>query len=64
MAEEEPIVDFGFSAVTADEYERDNTDGENTGGGGSASPEALASMDSKRKKDGLHQNKRKDLRIN
>jgi len=46
MAEEE-IVDFGFSAVTADEYERDNTDGENTGGGGSASPEALASMDSK-----------------
>ena len=23
MAEEEPIVDFGFSAVTADEYERD-----------------------------------------
>ena len=47
MAEEEPIVDFGFSAVTADEYERDNTDGENTGGGGSASPEALASMDAK-----------------
>ena len=47
MAEEEPIIDFGFSAVTADEYERDNTDGENTGGGGSASPEALASMDSK-----------------
>jgi len=47
MAEEEPIVDFGFSAVTADEYERDNTDGENTGSGGSASPEALASMDSK-----------------
>ncbi|NWJ22287.1 hypothetical protein HX849_07290 [Marine Group I thaumarchaeote] len=46
MAEEE-IVDFGFSAVTADEYERDNTDGENTGSGGSASPEALASMDSK-----------------
>ena len=45
MAEE--IVDFGFSAVTADEYERDNTDGENTGSGGSASPEALASMDSK-----------------
>ena len=45
MAEE--LVDFGFSAVTADEYERDNTDGENTGGGGSASPEALASMDSK-----------------
>ena len=47
MAEEEPIIDFGFSAVTADEYERDNTDGENTGSGGSASPEALASMDSK-----------------
>jgi len=46
MAEEE-IVDFGFSAVTADEYERDNTDGENTGSGGSASPEAFASMDSK-----------------
>ena len=45
MAEE--IVDFGFSAVTADEYERDNTDGENTGSGGSASPEALASMDAK-----------------
>jgi len=45
MADE--MVDFGFSAVTADEYERDNTDGENTGGGGSASPEALASMDSK-----------------
>ena len=45
MAEE--LVDFGFSAVTADEYERDNTDGENTGGGGSASPDALASMDAK-----------------
>ena len=45
MAEE--IVDFGFSAVTADEYERDNTDGEITGSGGSASPEALASMDAK-----------------
>jgi len=45
MAEE--IVDFGFSAVTADEYEADQTDGENTGSGGSASPEALASMDSK-----------------
>ena len=43
----EQIVDFGFSAVTADEYERDNTDGENTGSGGSASPEALASMDAK-----------------
>ena len=47
MAEEEPIIDFGFSAVTADEYEKDNTDGENTGSGGSASPEALASMDAK-----------------
>ena len=46
MAEEE-LIDFGFSAVTADEYEKDNTDGENTGSGGSASPEALASMDSK-----------------
>ena len=46
MAEEE-LVDFGFSAVTADEYERDNTDGENTGSGGSASPEAIASMDAK-----------------
>ncbi len=46
MAEEE-IIDFGFSAVTADEYERDNTDGENTGSGGSASPDALASMDAK-----------------
>jgi hypothetical protein len=46
MAEEE-LVDFGFSAVTADEYEKDQTDGENTGGGGSASPEALASMDAK-----------------
>jgi len=46
MAEEE-LVDFGFSAVTADEYDRDNTDGENTGSGGSASPDALASMDSK-----------------
>ena len=46
MAEEE-LVDFGFSAVTADEYEADNTDGENTGSGGSASPEALASMDAK-----------------
>jgi len=45
MAEE--LVDFGFSAVTADEYERDQTDGENTGLGGSASPEALASMDAK-----------------
>ena len=46
MAEEE-IVDFGFSAVTADEYEADQKDGENTGGGGSASPEALESMDTK-----------------
>lgn len=46
MAEDE-IIDFGFSAVTADEYEKDNTDGENTGSGGSASPEALASMDAK-----------------
>ena len=46
MAEEE-LVDFGFSAVTADEYDRDNTDGENTGSGGSASPNALASMDAK-----------------
>jgi len=46
MAEEE-LVDFGFSAVTADEYEADNTDGENTGSGGSASPDALASMDAK-----------------
>ena len=45
MAEE--LVDFGFSAVTADEYEADQTDGDNTGGGGSASPEALASMDAK-----------------
>ena len=47
MAEEEQIIDFGFSAVTADEYEADQTDGENTGGGGSASPEALSSMDAK-----------------
>ena len=46
MAEEE-LVDFGFSAVTADEYDRDNTDGDNTGSGGSASPEALSSMDAK-----------------
>ncbi len=46
MAEEE-LIDFGFSAVTADEYEKDQTDGENTGGGGSASPDALASMDAK-----------------
>ena len=28
MAEEEQIIDFGFSAVTADEYEKDQTDGE------------------------------------
>ena len=41
------MMDFGFSAVTADEYERDNTDGENTGSGGSASPEALAALDYK-----------------
>ena len=47
MAEEEQIIDFGFSAVTADEYEKDQTDGENTGGGGSASPEALSAMDAK-----------------
>ncbi len=47
MADELGDFDFGFSAVTADEYERDQTDGENTGLGGSASPEALASMDSK-----------------
>ena len=46
MAEEE-LVDFGFSAVTADEYEKDQTDGENTGSGGSASPEALAALDYK-----------------
>ena len=46
MAEEE-LVDFGFSAVTADEYDRDQTDGEDTGGGGSASPEALSAMDAK-----------------
>jgi len=45
MADE--MIDFGFSAVTADEYERDNTDGENTGSGGSASPEALAALDYK-----------------
>ena len=45
MAEE--FVDFGFSAVTADEYEKDQTDGENTGSGGSASPEALAALDYK-----------------
>ena len=45
MAEE--FVDFRFSAVTADEYEKDQTDGENTGSGGSASPEALAALDYK-----------------
>ena len=45
MAEE--FVDFGFSAVTADEYEKNQTDGENTGSGGSASPEALAALDYK-----------------
>jgi len=45
MAEE--FVDFGFSAVTADEYEKDQTDGVNTGSGGSASPEALAALDYK-----------------
>ena len=41
------MMDFGFSAVTADEYEKDQTDGENTGSGGSASPEALAALDYK-----------------
>ena len=45
MAEE--MMEFGFSAVTADEYEKDQTDGENTGSGGSASPEALAALDYK-----------------
>ena len=45
MAEE--MMDFGFSAVTADEYEKDQTDGENTGLGGAASPEALAALDYK-----------------
>ena len=44
---EEGFVGFGFSAVTADEYEKDQTDGENTGSGGSASPEALAALDYK-----------------
>ena len=44
---EEGFVDFGFSAVTADEYEKDQTDGENTGSGGSASPEAIAALDYK-----------------
>ena len=41
------MIDFGFSAVTADEYEKDQTDGENTGLGGAASPEALAALDYK-----------------
>ena len=41
------MMDFGFSAVTADEYEKDQTDGENTGLGGAASPEALAALDYK-----------------
>ena len=45
MAEE--MMDFGFSAVTADEYVKDQTDGENTGLGGTASPEALAALDYK-----------------
>jgi hypothetical protein len=60
MAEEE-LVDFGFSAVTADEYEADNTDGENTGSGGSASPDALASMDSKIEQIMAHLATQKDL---
>ena len=60
MAEEE-LVDFGFSAVTADEYEADNTDGENTGSGGSASPDALASMDSKIEQIMSHLATQKDL---
>ena len=60
MAEEE-LVDFGFSAVTADEYDRDNTDGENTGSGGSASPDALASMDSKIEQIMSHLATQKDL---
>ena len=59
MAEE--LVDFGFSAVTADEYERDNTDGENTGSGGSASPDALASMDAKIEQIMSHLAAQKDL---
>ncbi len=59
MAEE--IVDFGFSAVTADEYEADQTDGANTGGGGTASPEALASMDSKIEQIMAHLAAQKDL---
>ena len=70
MAEEE-LIDFGFSAVTADEYEKDQTDGENTGGGGSASPDALASMDAKIEQIMSHLasaifvlHKLKDLKIN
>ena len=59
MAEE--LVDFGFSAVTADEYEADQTDGDNTGGGGSASPEALASMDAKIEQIMSHLAAQKDL---
>ena len=59
MAEE--FVDFGFSAVTADEYEADQTDGDNTGGGGSASPEALASMDAKIEQIMSHLAAQKDL---
>ena len=59
MAEE--LVDFGFSAVTADEYEADQTDGDNTGGGGSASPEALASIDAKIEQIMSHLAAQKDL---
>ena len=59
MAEE--LVDFGFSAVTADEYEADQTDGDNTGGVGSASPEALASMDAKIEQIMSHLAAQKDL---
>ena len=59
MAEE--LVDFGFSAVTADEYEADQTDGDNTGGGGSASPEALAQMDAKIEQIMSHLAAQKDL---
>ena len=59
MAEE--LVDFGFSAVTADEYEADQTDGENTGGGGSASPDAIASMDAKIEQIMSHLASQKDL---
>ena len=57
----EELVDFGFSAVTADEYEADQTDGDNTGGGGSASPEALASMDAKIEQIMSHLAAQKDL---